>query len=141
MRLNRLQEMVIEKEVWSAALHGVTKSWTWLSTELTELNALIVQWLGLCSSTKSGMGLIPGWGIKILQTVWHSQEIEKIYHKRITYVKHDKYQSPQKFKKIFSFLTALSLLYIMNNSSLNFIMLMFQLMFYSITFFFQRIEM
>ena len=78
------------------------------------------------------MGLIPGWGTKILQTMGHSQEIEKLYHKRVTYVKHDKYQSHQKFKKIFSFLT--ELLHIMNNSTLNFIILMFQLIFHNIIF-------
>ena len=28
MNLNRLQEMVKDKEAWRAAVHGVTKSWT-----------------------------------------------------------------------------------------------------------------
>ena len=29
--LSKIQEMVKDREAWCAALHGVTKSWTWLS--------------------------------------------------------------------------------------------------------------
>ena len=31
MSLGRLQELVMDREAWSAAIHGVTKSWTRLS--------------------------------------------------------------------------------------------------------------
>ena len=37
MGLGRLRELVVDREAWRAVVHGVTKSWTWLS-DWTELN-------------------------------------------------------------------------------------------------------
>ena len=30
MNLSRLQELVMDRDAWCAAVHGVTKNWTWL---------------------------------------------------------------------------------------------------------------
>ena len=35
-------------------------------------NSLEVQWLGLGTFTSMGLGLIPGWGTKILKVKWHA---------------------------------------------------------------------
>ena len=44
MSLGGLQELVMDREAWRATVHGVAKSWTWLS-KWTELNWTVIKFL------------------------------------------------------------------------------------------------
>ena len=43
-------------------------------------SSLGFQWLGLCGSTAGGTSSIPGWGMKIPQTMWPGQKKKKNVH-------------------------------------------------------------
>ena len=40
--LSELQELVMDSEAWRAAIHGVTKSWMWLSDWTELINAILI---------------------------------------------------------------------------------------------------
>ena len=62
MNLSKLQDLVMDREAWRAAVHGVAKSQTRLS-DWTELHGIPV--VNSLPFNAGGEGSIPGQGAKI----------------------------------------------------------------------------
>ena len=59
MSLSTFQELVMDREAWFAAVHGITKSWKWLSDQTINMSDMIY----LCLSIDSWLIPVYCWAV------------------------------------------------------------------------------
>ena len=85
MSLRKLRELVMDREAWRAVIHGVAKSWAWLS-DWTELNwTLVLSWERIClqfgrPGLDPWVGRIPQRRERLPTPVFWPGEFHGLYH-------------------------------------------------------------
>lgn len=76
--IKRIQSLPIHKSlgVWNE-IHISWQDKKNLNLQILWGNSLAVQWWGLHASTAGNTGSVSGWGIKVLQAVWHGKKKKK----------------------------------------------------------------
>ena len=120
--LSELRELVMDREAWRAVIHGVAKSWTWLS-DRTELNAnwisiiyakyLIYFTLNPSSTSVIVLPLHTQGGTKRLRYLPRVRKVTKLEFKlglqcQSSYSLHSKSRQDCKLNKWMNFLVSLS---------------------------------
>ena len=70
MSLSKLQGLVMDREAWRAAVHGLTKNWTWLSN-WTELNIRWKWWKAGKAPIQTPLVMIGVWDQLLSHRVGH----------------------------------------------------------------------